>query len=486
MRARLAWALLTALGCGGSGSAVVPDVTATEPEYNARCGVEGPVLLLDLEANEHPFRVDPVPGEDRVLVGLFEAAGSLGLFPDRTREAIVSVGPCGESPTLVAEDMALVGAYEEVQLACASDGDALYRVDPTGESEPVLLLAGTCAVRRTDAGLVAVLSGGGGVGRLVIMREPGAAAVVVETLLDNVVVPTNVFFGGGDYRSTPLWASGGEAITLTPDGLVLAVDLQDSAVSVLAEGAASFLAAADGRRIVWQVDDVEQHDEEAPAGVIVLHDRDAGTDLPLLKSHLPWTTSPFRHGWVVLRDNSVLGQRLFDGDTGESLGLPEGTALRAVLGDAQFWLARDTDGRTEELLWEPPSEPRLIIDHAEGFAEKSGDGFKVFAYNAADGLEGTLSYGSFDGGVERWSDRVNFHHRVLADGRILGIVDEDSNQHGALRLEDPGTGALVMVDPHGYLHSPSLNANDLFAGDVVYSVDGDGESRHGLYRASIR
>ncbi len=460
---------------------------AEEPQYDERCGIAGPVELLDLAPREHAFRLDWSPDGERLLIGVFRARGPLGLFPDSSDRAIVSAGACGEDPVVVGEGMEVVDDYAGVPLACAVDGSALFRIDPTGVAPPVRILDGTCAVRRTDAGLVAVLDSGDGAGRLVIVRQPDVLAPAVETLVEGVGLPNNLFFGGDDHRTTPLWAKGSEALAMTPAGEVISVDLDDGTTEVVVDGALEFRASGDGTKIVWQAAAELQGDADAPISPIFLHDRESGSGIQLLTSHLAWTAAPFRRQWVVVRDNSVLGQRVFD-SAGEELQLPPGTTLRGILDDERFWLVASPGELTEELLWEPGGQPQLIVEHRSGNPAKSGEGIKVFLddEHPAD-LEGALWYGAFTGGeTEVLSERVHFHHRVVADGRILGIIEENSNAHGRLLLEDPTDGTVVEVDPHGYLHTPSLNAGDPFDGDIVYAVDDPDGERHALFRAAVR
>ncbi|MBL4687735.1 MAG: hypothetical protein JKY37_24280 [Nannocystaceae bacterium] len=487
MRSWLAMMMLPALACQDDIVSEIPSPQTEAPTFEERCGVAGPVELLALAPREHAFRLDWSPDDQRMLVGVFRAAGALGLFADTSNRAIVSVGPCGEDPMIIGEGMEVVREYQGVALACAVDGSALFRIDPSGAADPVRILDGTCAVRRTDAGLVAVLPSEDNLGRLVIVREPHVLAPAVETLVEGVGVPVNVFFGAGDYRTTPLWAKGREAIAMKPDGDVISVNLDDGSSTVVVGGALEFRASSDGTKIVWQTDEAPQGDPDAPISAIFLHDRESSTGVRLLDSHLAWTVSPFRRDWVVVRDNSLLGQRAFAA-SGEELRLPEGTAIRAVLANDLFWLVRKADQRTEELLWDLEGVPRVIIDHAQGAPSKSGDGISVFvdAEHPAE-LEGALWYGPFDGGpVRLLSERVNYQHAIVSDGRILGIVEKNNNAHGRLLLENPADHSLIELDRYGYLHSPSLNAGDPFDGDIVYSVDDPEGTRHALYRAAVR
>ena len=387
---------------------------------------------------------------------------------------------------MVAEGMEYKTTYEGLTLACTVDGDALYRVDPLGVEPPVLVLDGTCGVRRTDAGLVGVLPGSGSEGRLVIVRDPAGPTPAVETLLDGVGLPVNPFFGGDDYQTTPLWADGDQALAMTPNGEVLEVNLVDGTTTVVLDGALDFRASGGGTKILWQANAPLAGEPETPVSPLFLYDRESGAGVHLIDTHLAWTASPFQSDWVVVRDDSSLGRRLFD-HAGDELSLPPDTYLRGVLGPDRFWLSAQSDETTQELYWELDSEPRVVVEHVLGHPGKSGDGIKVYVEDDHPAMnEGALLYGAFDGsGFEVLSERVNFHHRVLPDGRLLGIVGEDANAHGQLRLEDPEDDSVVEIDPHGYLHSPSLNAGDPFDGDIVYAVDDPEDGRHALYRARI-
>jgi len=454
------------------------------PRFEQTCGEQEPVELLALNPGEHAFRLDWDPSGQRVLVGVFRVGGPLGTQPDTSDRAIVSVPPCGGESAVVAEGMEYKTAYDGHVLACAVDGDALYRVDPLGERPPVLVLDGTCGVRRTNVGLVAVLPGSGSVGRLVIVRDPDSP--VVETLLDGVGVPVNPFFGGDDYQTTPLWADDELAIAMTPAGEVVEVNLVDGSTTVLLEGVLDFRASGGGSKILWQADAPLAGEPQTPVSPLFLYDRETTAGVSIVETHLAWTASPFQSDWVVVRDDSALGRRLFD-HAGDELPLPPETFLRGVLGPDRFWLSRQMEETTQELYWEVGSEPRVVVEHVLGHPGKSGDGIKVYIEDDHPAMnEGGLLYGSFDGGgAEVLSERINFHHRLLPDGRLLGIVGEDNNAHGQLRLEDPENGSVLEIDPYGYLHSPSLNAGDPFDGDIVYAVDDPRDGRHALYRARV-
>ncbi|MEM6992158.1 MAG: hypothetical protein AAF721_16730 [Myxococcota bacterium] len=479
--------LLLTLGSGCQNDAVTlePEDPADAPTFEERCGDAAPVELLALHPQQYAFEMDWAPGGERLLVGVFQAAGPLGLFPSTQDRAIVSVGPCGEDPVVVGEAMEVASPYDDIALACSVDGDALYRIDPTGAQPPVKILDGTCAVRHTDLGLVAVLPTEGRVGRLVIIRQPEVLAPAVETLVDGVGLPDSVFFGGDDHRTTPLWASGREALAMRPSGEVIAVDLEDGTTSVEVDAAIEFRASSDGTKFVWQSAEGIEGDAETPISPIFLHDRASSSGVHLLNSHLAWTAAPFRRKWTVVRDNSVLGQRIFD-DAGVELVLPEGTTLRGIISDEQFWLVRKEGDTTEELVWDVGSEPRVVIDHVAGQAAKHGDGFAVFEDDGqGPALEGTLRYGAFEGGVDVLSERINFDYRILGDGRLLSILDEDNNAHGRLLLQDPEAQRQVELAEHGYLHSPALNKGDPFDGDVVWAVDDRETEEHALYRAAV-
>ena len=475
---------LTSAGCGGDITSVSGADVLAPPRFEETCGVEGPVELLALDPGEHAFRLDWDPSGERVLVGVFRVSGPLSVQLDTSDRAIVSVPPCGGESAMVAEGMEYKTSYDGLTLACSVDGDALYRVDPLGVEPPALVLDGTCGVRRTDAGLVAVLAGSGSVGRLVIVRDPSNP--VVETLVDGVGVPVNPFFGGDDYQTTPLWADGEQAIAMTPAGEVIEVNLVDGTTTVILDGVLDFRASGGGTKILWQADAPLAGEPETPVSPLFLYDRETTGGVGVLDTHLAWTASPFPSDWVVVRDDSSLGRRLFD-HAGEELALPEDTFLRGVLGVDRFWLSRQVDETTQELYWEIGSEPRVVVEHVLGHPGKSGDGIKVYVEDDHPAMnEGALLYGSFDGGgPEVLSERVNFHHRRLPDGRLLGIVGEDNNAHGQLRLEDPASGSVVEIDRHGYLHSPSLNAGDPFEGDIVWAVDDPEDGRHAVFRGRI-
>ena len=129
----------------------------------------------------------------------------------------------------------------------------------------------------------------------------------------------------------------------------------------------------------------------------------------------------------------------------------------------------------------------LLVEHAFGHASATSEGVQVYVEDEHPAMsEGALWFAPFDGsGAEQVSPRVHFHHRRFSDGRILSIVDEDDNRHGSLRLQLPGEEVPVLLDEHGYVHSPSLNAGSPFGDDLVWAADDRDTGRRGLYRARL-
>ena len=480
---------LTLAACGGDLSTVDGGEDGREdlpaPRFEETCGQRGPVEILALEPNEYAYRIDADETEDIVFVGVFEADGPLGASPDRSKRRIVSVPSCGGEPAVVAEGMEYEQSFYGLDFACRVDGDGLYRIYGDASRSPTLVLD-TCRMQLASLGPVAVLEGSGALGRLVFVPIAMDRDAPAETLADDIVVPINPFFGGSDYKTTPFWVGLRSTMVLNGAGEVLHVDLQDQPTEVVLDGALDFRASFTGNSIVWQADAPLAGDSDTPVSPVFLFNRETGAGTHLMDTHLAWSGPVFHSDWVVLRDDSSLGRRVFD-LSGQELPLPSGTHLRAVLGPDSFWLSRNAGEMTEELYWEIGSEPRVVVAYEFGHPAYANDGIKVYVedgHPATD--EGSLLYGALAGGAQQvLSDRVSFYHRVFSDGRLLSVVDVDNNAHGQLRLEDPENGSVVEIDPYGYLHSPSLNIGDPFEGDIVWAVDDPEDGRHGLYRGRI-
>lgn len=487
---RVAWLAGVALGCGDDLAGESSDPEPAAPKYAQSCGSDGPHRVLELQPGEYVFEIDHAPVGDRLLVGVFriEPGAKLNDSADTSARAIMAAGPCGEDPVEVGVGLEVASPVGDVALACAAQGTGVYRIDPTGAEPPVLLVDAPCSVRRTDEGLVLVRAGADDeTGDLVIIRDPAADNPQMELLLSGVGVPDNDFYGSADHRTTPLWAKGSEAMVLMPTSNVVEVDLVSGQARVVVEGVLDFRASSSGEYLLWQTNEPLEGDEDAPTSPVFLHDREAATDAYLVNTHLPWTASPFRSGRAVVRDDSPLGERIYSIPDGEEQSLPEGYTLRKLLGDDRFWLAKNSGDATQEYLWAPGSDPQLLVEHVFGHASLAGEGVQVYVEDEHPNMsEGALWFAPFDGaGAELVSPRVHFHHRRFADGRVLSIVDEDDNRHGSLRLQVPGQELPLLLDTHGYVHSPSLNGGDPLDGDLVWAADERDSGRRGLYRARL-
>jgi hypothetical protein len=481
--------LVVLAGCGDpKGDAPSPE-DGPPPIFDEVCGTEGPHRLLSLGDGEHAYRIDPVPGSERVLVSTFvvDPAVPLAELPPTRDRVIDAVGPCGQDPVELARGLQLTSGHAGLLLACTGEGHGAHVLDPTGAQPARPIVEGWCPLRSTDAGLVAVQSEPDERhGELVLLRDPGDPQAWPEVLASGIRTSHNTYFGPGSNASTSLWAAGTEAVGLDEDGVVHRFDLATGEAAEELSGARELRISGDGRWMIWQALEPAEGDPQTPVGPVFLRDRLAQTDAHLLNTHLEWTGNPYVGIYLVVRDD-VQGLRVFVAEGAEPVTLPEGTDYRGVLSEGELWLARRVDGLTEELRWRPGDASPAVFARHDGVVSRRGDGLEIFETDdVAAPNEGSLSFVSWDGGEPvRLADRVHVGRGRVADGRILTIVYEDQTQHGALRLVDPEAGTWVLIDPRGYVQSPRLNQGDLFEGDVMYAVADPGGDGRGVYRARI-
>ena len=488
--------LLALVGCSDEGIVRPPSPVASPATFGETCGTEGPHRLLSLAAGEHAYRIDSIPGHDRVLVSTFwvDPQVPLAMGSPTLDVSIHAVGPCGEDPIELARGLVLTSRHKDSILACHEDGHGAHELDPTGAQIPRSILGGWCPLRSTDAGLLTVETEpepGRQHGPLVLLRDPTDLAdpsTEPEVLAEGIRAGYNRYFGPGSRSSTSLWAAGTEAIGLDQTGVVHRFDLTTGEASEEAREVRELRISSDGRWMVWQALDPSAGDPEAPVGPVFLRDREATTDAYLLDTHLEWTGNPYSGEYLVLRDDQQ-GWSVFRRDGPEPIPLPAQADYRGVLSDGRLWLSRRVDGLTEELLWTPGGAEPVVLARHDGVASRRSDGLELFETDEVAAVdEGRLRFVPWEGGDPVvLADRVHRSRGRLADGRLLTITGEDETEHGALRLIDPAAGSWVQIDPGGYVQSPRLNQNlgDRFDGDVVYAVDGRGDGERGVYRARV-
>ncbi|MEM7156951.1 MAG: hypothetical protein AAF799_29135 [Myxococcota bacterium] len=481
---------MTLIGAGCRDDAVDPMVVDEPPlaTWSAVCGTDGPHRLLPLEAGEHAYRVDRGADPERVLVSTFvvDPALPLSSLPPTLELRIHAIDPCGERPLVVARGLTLTSRFGAVDVACSDGGHGAWVIDPSGAQAPREIFGGWCPLRTTDVGLVTVEADvDRDFGDLVLLRDPADPADTPEVLASGVRTARNTFYGPGSNWTSSLWAKGGEALVLTEAGEVQHVDLDGGEVTTELTGVREFRASGDGRWLVWQALDPAEGEPDTPVGPVFLHDREDHTDTHLLNTHLEWTANPYLGDYLLVRDDDQ-GPLLFWLEGGARIDTPARTDIRGLLDDGELWLARRVDGETEELRWVPGESPRVFARH-QGTVSRRGSGVEIFETDDVPvANEGSLSFVPFDGGeVERVADRVHTSRRWLADERILTIANEDSTEHGALRLIDPATGSWQTLDWNAYRQSPRLNAGDPFDGDIVFATADGGDGGRGVYRGRV-
>lgn len=482
------------LGVALLGACHEPSVEIDEepppPRWDTVCGSAQPHLLLPLQAGEHATRLDTLPDSDRVLVSTFWTDPQIVLsdYPPTLDRTIYSVGPCGEAPEVVASGLSLTSRVGDTIVACDDGGHGAWWLDPTGVQSPRRLFDAWCPLRATDQGALAVEAAPQErFGTAVLLRSVDDPSASTEVLATSVRTSRNTFFGAGSNWTTSVWAKDDRALLLDAQGVLLTVDLASGEAQAELAGVQEFRASGDGRWLLWQADEPAEGDPDTPVSPVFLRDREQPGDVHLLNTHLEWTGNPFVGPYLMVRDDFD-GLRVFWQSDGAPITLPEGTEVRGLLEDDDLWLARRSEGGTQELRWSPAEggAPEVIVDHS-GTVTRYGEGIEIFDEAAAPFAgEGSLHFVPFTGGTPTLvADRVHQSRRRLRDGRILTLVDEDATGHGSLRLLDPDADRWDLIDGRGFVQSPRLNASDAFAGDVVFASADRAPAGRAVFRARL-
>lgn len=441
------------------------------------CAQDGPVRLLALHGDEVVGGLGPSRIDDRLFVAVGRAApvesddGFPMLAIDDAR--VVSLGTCGESPKVIAEDVTSVYQDQERfpgELLGRNANDDDLVLDPSGAAPAKVFAPALPSYSlHSDVGRVGVAEG-------VLTLQPYPAQLgdpppPTVSLLEAVADPFS--FAVRD----------SEAIALTVDGELYAIDLETLGSNVIAHDVDGFAAVGKDETIVF----VQAAD--TGFGPATLLDRATGMQMLLADDASPSLIGSFGDEIVLDRDPvSGVSQRV--------ITLPDLTSWDLPL-DLTF--VHRTDGGT--VLARRGQNELVRYDVDSGEDTVLFDGFVMSAIFDEDAAELFLPDGAgnlFQLSGELWrvpysgdppvrlADRVGEARRRLADGRIVSVVDVDADYLGTLTVVDPATRAAQVIDHDvyvmGLVAGPVLFQPDVVDdGLVLYDVrDGD---RSGLWLA---
>lgn len=441
-------ALVTSLG------ACTDDAAQLEPALLAEvCGAPGPFHLLPLAPDE---RVGPedknfaVVGERLLFIaskGQRSLSPVVGPLPETT--TVYAVGPCGEDPVVVAQDIGSI--HEEplwpgVALGCTMRGRDLVRLDPSGAAEPVLLAADACGATVTRHGLLRYVS-----------TDDNRYTANFFPLLD----PAGPTFGAPILVAEPAPATSlrSKAVLLLPDEVLLLEaggDLVSFALpgltrTVLQAGVVTFDASDDARYLLYQVGTTIVTDPSNPIGKIYIRDRLSGISAPIGAGPLghghPHFFAPDAARVTLSSPNDH--QRTISLPAFKIADAPEGHELIAPLPDGRWLSKSDNTGPWHVLDLE--AGQATLVSSNQGLPRAYTEQHLDLLLNGSSDLKTALPLVRFffDGRKPQiLAERANRDAIVREDGQILTMVDVDATWLGALTLVDPSTREASHIADH--------------------------------------
>lgn len=458
-------------------------------EQERVCGQEGPVRLLEGTAGDAmSFWIVQTIG-DRLVV-------STGDYLDDRQSEIWSVGRCGEDPRLVARDLWLSNLSEapvDHVIACDTDADEVFLLDPSEQLRDAVLLPGVgCLSRWSTLGPVGVRDRGDGLGVAelwIIPEDPFATSPTSRVVADGVRLadPESEFFQSVREPSV----AGGALFAINEQDALIRVDLSDGTTTVVADNVRAFDAFATG--VLWQTMEVTGGSEATPHGPVFVLDHDTGVTTYLMDTAL-------QYGSPSLRSKDGVGLRTAENPEGEIRFFDRLPATDYVTLPGDEFLFQKI-GERRWVIGTLFGAQRFIVDFATGerrvFLSQAGQ--RVLADPAVDDDAWTiLATGDvflagppwrkespifrvpFDGPRQKLAERATWLPTRMPEGRIATRVDVGRDDRGSLIIVEPDTLEERLVD------DAVVSRHGLLSGepdDVVYWVD-DG-ARSGLWRARL-
>ncbi len=470
------------------------DETAEPAELGAVCGQQGPVRLLELSPDEPLASVSQVAwvGDRRILrVAYLEPDAEPQFFlPPVKRVELWSVGACGESPQVVAEDAELAlfpDAWPEEAFACDAESGAVEIVDLEGDrpANRVFELPG-CDALVSERGVVSYTPADPAAdhGALALQRfpaDPWTETATVEPLLGSVGE-----WGAGGIVPIGARVTSEELFAITTNDELVRVSLVDGAQELVASAAVAFSASADGRWLLWQDAGVTNGDSDQPEGAVYLLDTADGSETYLDDGRVSaGSLSYIEHGAVVLRRTSETpGERVLMLPDATPVDLPESEQVTRRLEDGRWATWNPITGVHK--LYDPTFASVRVLHEGVGefLIYEHGIEVRENGFPASDEsylrTEAPVIRVPWDGEATPVAHRATPGYRRLADGRVATLVDVGTDWLGQLVVVDPETLEEQQVDDRVIVAAlRNYDADD----ELVYGVY-DGE-RTGVWLASF-
>jgi hypothetical protein len=459
-----------------------PDDAREPAEKDEVCGEPGPVRILELDDDPPIWSIGSRwVGERRLIDVTYEDDTG---FLDLAESEQWSVGPCGESPRLLAEDVTtwqVLQAWPETMLGCRWDSGEIVTIDLEGDRPPhVVFDVNACnGVFETPWGLVDIQPVDEDIGALVLLRypeDPWTEVAERSVLLDEIRIradPPHTF----PEQHEVLAVFDEELFAITPDDELIHYSLLDGSITTEATGVREFSVSSDMRWLIWQDVVPVGDDVDWPSGAIFLRDRSSGETYALDEASLAATTSsPLAYidqGYVQLRMGPLYQepQRFYAIPSLASFDTPADREVYRVL-DNERWLFADALRRAPLELFDPTDGRHTpLFDRHGTITATDEDGAEVIengcCYDALTYIaNGPLWSVPYDAAAELLAHRATLYYRHLSHDRLLTAVAVDSSGIGDLVVVEPETLAERTLDDHVIARVPALDADDT----ILYSV----------------
>jgi hypothetical protein len=414
------------------------------------CGVEGPFRLLPLAPGQALTSIWPVAGRFYYIVSDSAHAA------DEPEHTLWSMGPCGEAPTLVADDISRLRSFAlwpDLLLGCREQTRDIVSLDPAGIEPPHVVFADiSCYAHETTYGLV-TFGSNDEPSPLVLHPYPDDPRSEISepvVLLDPLPVldPAVV-------RQARVWTLQDEVLLLDENDALLRVALADGAVTIEQTDVRDFEVSRDGRYLLWQDLRTTNSDPSRPEGAVLLRDRTTGVGMSLAQTWLSYTGAALNRidaGYIelVLRTGET---RLFSLPTFGFIDLPRNIRLVVPVTDEQ-WLVGNSfagpyglsdlsDGETITPLW-PGSGGVVSLEGGRLIIQDIGPcciGEDFFRDT------GPLWSVPFDGSApQRLTGDIGRFPRRVDERRMLASVDIDAGARATIVLVDLETRDEKLID----------------------------------------
>lgn len=447
-------------------AACAPD-EVTPAELDEVCGQPSPFRLLELDAGEtvsHVGQVAFVDGRRVLQIGYLDEENAEA-SPATTKNEIWSVGECGENPIRLTADAEITGGYAvwpDVVLGCRADTGEIVTIDPHGERPPnVVFQLPDCRGEPTPWGVIGIQPHDEDTGALVLLpypEDPWTQTASPRVLLDPIRI-----------RATPephMWPAYHEVLRVFDDELfaidaeldLVRLSLLDGSVTTEATNVREFEVSRDLHWIVWQdATETETDNPEWPEGAIFSRDRTVGTTTHLADTALAYTGfSPFDfidEGFIrlYLGGFGTQPQRFFSTTSAATFEVPPGHRLRTTEVEGR-WLDSGLWGYGPFRLFDRESAAFVPLFDHEGeidFGEQRSLILQASARALLHDvwrLSGRLWSVTADGERELLANRVGRNYRMLADDRVVSVLDPDTKWRGDLVAVDRDSLEEQLVD----------------------------------------